>query len=302
MVSPKTDFIARIRALSSPLAPIPSGMAPRLDPVPARAVLFDVYGTLLVSACKGDLGTEAAIDDADAFHWALGAVGVPFSGELPAKRGVEIFLNLVQDAHARLGALGVERPEIDVRETWGDAFRILHREGRVERALAPEEAERFALEFECRANPVWPMPGAAETLRALRERGFVLGIVSNAQFFTPLVMEALLGAPMADLGFGADLCAWSYEHRMAKPSAGLYAPVLEALRGRFGIEAGEAAYVGNDMLNDVAGAARCGCRTVLFAGDRRSLRLREDVPECAATRPDAVVDSMGQLLGVLREA
>lgn len=273
-----------------------------MDPFPARAVLFDVYGTLLVSDCKGDLGTEAAIEDAGAFRGALEALGVDCPGEVPAKRGVDIFLSLVEEAHVRLKAQGVERPELDVRETWGEVFRILREEGRVSKALAPDEAERFALEFECRANPTWPMPGAAETLRALRERGFVLGIVSNAQFYTPFVMEALLGGPLEDLGFEADLCAWSYAYRMAKPSTGLFAPVLEALRGRFGIEAEETAYVGNDMLNDVVGAARCGCRTVLFAGDRRSLRLREDVPECAATRPDAVAGSLGQLLQVLTKA
>jgi len=30
-------------------------------------------------------------------------------------------------------------------------------------------------------------------------------------------------------------------------------------------------YVGNDMLNDIWTATEAGCRTVLFAGDQRSL-------------------------------
>ena len=51
------------------------------------------------------------------------------------------------------------------------------------------------------------MPGAAETLAALQQRGLLLGIVSNAQFYTPLMIEALLGKPPGELGFLPELCA-----------------------------------------------------------------------------------------------
>jgi putative hydrolase of the HAD superfamily len=42
------------------------------------------------------------------------------------------------------------------------------------------------------------------------------------------------------------------------------------------------------MLNDIQGAASAGFKTALFAGDRRSLRLRENDPR-VQTRPDAVL-------------
>jgi len=53
-----------------------------------------------------------------------------------------------------------------------------------------EKILRLAVEYECRVNPVWPMPAALETIETLRARGFRLGIVSNAQFYTPLIIEA----------------------------------------------------------------------------------------------------------------
>ena len=43
------DLVQRIRSLARPLAPLPTGVAPRLAPLPGiRAVLFDLYGTLFV--------------------------------------------------------------------------------------------------------------------------------------------------------------------------------------------------------------------------------------------------------------
>ncbi|MCL1812348.1 MAG: hypothetical protein FWG29_02365, partial [Treponema sp.] len=54
-------------------------------------------------------------------------------------------------------------------------------------------------------------------------------------------------------------------------------------------------YIGNDMKNDITGAAGEGFTTALFAGDRRSLRLREDDPACAGKRPDMVLRDLQTL-------
>ena len=45
--------------------------------------------------------------------------------------------------------------------------------------------------------------------------------------------------------------------------------------GKNGVAPGEVLYVGNDMLNDVYAAGQVGFRTALFAGDQRSLRMRQ---------------------------
>ena len=152
--------------------------------------------------------------------------------------------------------------------------------------------------YECGVNPVWPMPGLDRTLAKLRTGSLALGIVSNAQFYTPIIFEALTGSVPEEAGFLPDLCAWSYLLGEAKPSPALFAPVGEALRSR-GIKPREAVYVGNDMLNDVATARQAGMKTVLFAGDRRSLRMRDKDPRCAGTRPDAVITELAQLPDLL---
>jgi putative hydrolase of the HAD superfamily len=59
-------------------------------------------------------------------------------------------------------------------------------------------------------------------------------------------------------------------------------------------------YVGNDMRNDICPAAATGFHTALFAGDKRSLRLREDDRKCARTRPDIIITDLMQLLENIR--
>ncbi len=57
----------------------------------------------------------------------------------------------------------------------------------------------------------------------------------------------------------------------------------------------EILYLGNDIRNDIWPAQAEGFRTALFAGDRRSLRLRADDPDCGNVRPDWVVTGLEQL-------
>ena len=101
-----------------------------------------------------------------------------------------------------------------------------------------------------------------------------LGVVSNAQFYTPSLFPALLDTELDEAGFDPQLRYYSFEHRCGKPGAELYTAAREELERR-SVAADEVLFVGNDMLNDVMAAAREGFRTALFAGDARSLRLRE---------------------------
>jgi putative hydrolase of the HAD superfamily len=143
------------------------------------------------------------------------------------------------------------------------------------------------VEYECRVNPAWPMPGALETIQKLHAHGFKLGIVSNAQFYTPLILEALFGQSIEALGFEKELCVWSYKELRAKPDIRLF----QGLETDFN----KTLYVGNDMLNDIWTATQAGCRTVLFAGDNRSLRRREQDSRCKKLIPTAIVDDLRQI-------
>jgi putative hydrolase of the HAD superfamily len=160
------------------------------------------------------------------------------------------------------------------------------------------DPKELALRYELAVNPVFPMPGARETLEVLRKRGLRLGLISNAQFFTPLLFRDFFDDSPEELGFDPGLLIYSFEIGEAKPSPALFAPALERLSS-LGISPESCVYVGNDMLNDIYGAARSGFKTVLFAGDRRSLRLREDTPPPEKIRPDRIIRHLSDLAGIL---
>jgi len=269
---------------------------PRLDNI--AVVLFDVYGTLFISA-SGDVGTAMATDNTAALEAALRTTNISGNLRAAAARGAELLFDSIHDTHEKLKKNGVKHPEIDIRKTWEDVFARLAGEKLINSLPDAETRLQFTVEYECRVNPVWPMPGAAEILAALRGNNIHLGIVSNAQFFTPLLFDALLDNSVAELGFDKQLCAWSFQLLEAKPSANLFRKALRPLHEKWGIEAGSVLFIGNDMRNDIAPAAACGCRTALFAGDARSLRLRAGELENTEPGPDAVLTCLTQLTNIL---
>lgn len=284
-----------------PLRPEPTGVAPRLVTLPGvKAVLFDVYGTLFISA-SGDLGTSVEQLQGQAWQDALTSVDLPDFARYPG--GVERFRSMVRRHHARLREEGVDYPEVDIVRVWQETLADVAHEMPSSEALPDALSDvttlrRLATEFETRANPVWPMPGLSECLAMLRGRDYQLGIISNAQFFTPELFPAFLDTDLGELGFDSRLLFFSFAYLRAKPGTFLYERAREVLSEQ-GIRADEVLFVGNDMRNDIWPARTVGFRTALFAGDRRSLRLRADDPSCGRLCADVTVTELGQLTQVL---
>jgi putative hydrolase of the HAD superfamily len=223
----------------------------------------------------------------------LEAVGVRV-GERTGEEAAEVLAGSVKAAHDGLRTRGVEYPEVDIRSIVLEVLRYLRAGGFGGPEPTKAFCEALAVEYECRSNPTWPMTGLEETIRALRERNLPLGLVSNAQFFTPLLFPAHLEVSLETLGFEDALCVFSYEMLEAKPSRRLYQRVVSELARR-GIEPGEVLYVGNDRLNDILPASKEGMKTALFAGDARSYRPRDGDPRVAAVREDILLTDLRQL-------
>lgn len=290
-----TPLQQRIRRLSRPLEPLPTGVEPRLPRLAnLKAVLFDIYGTLLVSG-SGDISLSSGASRADAAPEAFQAVGLqpPADGQ----RIVDLLHETIRADHAQAPP-EVDYPEVDIIEIWRATCDGLAMQGAIETVSRNFDYHALAVEYECRANPVWPMPGLTECLATLRAANVQLGVISNAQFFTQGVFPSLLGQTLEQLGFRTDLCVFSNEHRRAKPGLFLY----EEMRRRLAasdLRPGDALYVGNDMLNDIWAASQVGFRTALFAGDRRSLRLREDDARVEGLSPDAILTDLRQTPAIL---
>lgn len=276
-------FQERIRALSRPLERIPSGEEPVLvDMKGVRTVIFDVYGTCFISG-SGDIGTTAASPRQEALTESLREQGVEVDDALTVE-SMERFYELIRLDHRRSRAEGIEYPEVRILDIWEQWRR---------EAMVQVDVRRLAIDVECRLNPVWPMPGLETTLDGLRGAGLDLGIVSNAQAFTPQLFPALTGRALEAFGIPPAHCVWSWVGREAKPSQHLYLRVLERLGAP---DPATCLYVGNDMRNDIAPARAVGMQTALFAGDARSLRWREGDPLVEGVLPDMVITRLAQLL------
>ena len=209
---------------------------------------------------------------------------------------MERFFESIEASHAESRATGIQWPEVDIRAIWGRVIADLAQQG----LISDEDRDRvdphsLAVQYEVRANPCWPMPNLRKCLTGLHDAGIELGIISNAQFYTPLLLESLLGSPIEKWGFAADLQYYSYQHGVAKPGEDLFSMAAETLR-RHGFGPDEALYIGNDVLNDIMPARKVGFRTGLFAGDARSLRRRTGDPRVEGVEPDLVVTDLAQVL------
>jgi putative hydrolase of the HAD superfamily len=159
----------------------------------------------------------------------------------------------------RVGALpggvapGVPIPD-EVAAVWGvrDESAALHRAaytGLSRQVPLPDPALHDALYDRHMSPAAWqPYPDAVEVLRALRERGIRVGVVSNIGWDLRPVFRAHGLDPYVDA------YVLSYEHGIQKPDPRLFRTACTAL----GVEPGDVLMVGDDRRAD-GGAAALGC-------------------------------------------
>ena len=228
-----------------------------------RAVIFDIYGTLLVAApggVKPDPLADPVLRD------ILRQLGHAPPGSPSA------------DLHAAVlrhhAAAGVPFPEVDLRVLWREIL-----------SLEPgTDTSPLVEALEAAWHPATPMPGAENFIQRLSRSGISLGLLSNAQSNT----LASLGG-IANL-FAPELTLLSYQHGIAKPAPELFQMLSDRLAGR-GITPAEALFVGNDPLQDIVPAAAAGFQTALFTGHPDSRRPGE-------CQPDHTFQNWSELIGL----
>jgi putative hydrolase of the HAD superfamily len=287
------------------IVPEPTGIIPQLNRIEGiNAVIFDIYGTLLVSASDD---VEKARTYSPNLRLALTEAGylILKNQDDEINEALEYMLGLLvsnmQRHHYRRRKRGVKFSEINIRRVWIEVINLAVKNHLITKT-SDSNPDNLAFIFDLLSNKIFPMPKMKEVIQQLETSGKHLGIVSNAQFYTPIVLNYLLSGNVGRKdnlkNFDPDLIILSYQIQRAKPDFILFEKLLKSLRKKYGIFPAEAVYVGNDMFKDVYPAQHCGMKTVLFAGDRRSIRLREGHPEVAGITPDAVITDLEQLPGL----
>ncbi len=282
----------RIRKLCSEKEPFTTGVDPKLSKLEGiRAVYFDVYGTILISGTEPMLRSDQNRELkhlSDSFK----AFGLNQNVKI-IKWAIDRLHHHVGESHRDKKAKGIDYPEVDIIAIWQNVIEDLKTESKLssfDNDLVPD----LLTDFVTRYDEPWLMPGLETTLNELEVAGKDIGIISNSQFYTPITLEALTGRSVTDLGFEAEKCFWSYSEDIAKPSIEFYERAVSYLN-TIGMDSREVLFVGNDMLNDIYPAQKAGFKTALFAGDKRSLRLREDDERCIDLKPDLVITRLSQI-------
>lgn len=124
-------------------------------------------------------------------------------------------------------------------------------------------------------------------LRALRDRGYRLGLVSNTPWGTPdyLWVGQLERFALAPL---FDAACFSSDVGFRKPDARIFQTALD----RLGVPARRALFVGDDPGADIVGAARMGLRTVLIVREGRAAAADDPAPDLHIERLTELLDHL----------
>lgn len=297
----KTDIKKWLDNLE-PLEPLKTDFCPNLktDRL-AKAVIFDIYGTLLISS-SGDI--DQATFTEENMKKALVAGGYVSENTKPETYSFLLKMLPVKVAsnQKEIIACGHPYPDIDVFKVWDEMLAEAENRGFIKCSGAESIADTIIV-FEILSNKVSPMPGMKEILLQLKSKNIPLGIVSNAQFYTPIIMNYYLTDSFSSLQdieyFDPEISVFSFKELRAKPDVELFKRITESLKNKYGILPKEAVFVGNDMLKDIYTAKKAELRTVLFAGDERSLRLRENDESVKGLFPDFIITELKQLLDIV---
>lgn len=287
------------------LEPIPTGVTPHYHRDESiKAVIFDIYGTLLISESgdvdESNMTTESLRFAFDAAQIRLHADNGDEEHQI-LRHLLRSFTLSIKHFHKNAKEKNISFPEVDIIEIWEQVVHCAMKQHLVA-SDGHEHIKCLTFVFEVLSNRVYPMPGMVDVLNVMNEKGLAVGIVSNAQFYTPIIMNYFLnrqnGVDVID-GIDPALQIYSYKERIAKPETKLFQRVLAELKTQHNIRPDECLFVGNDMYKDVWPAQQMGIKTALFAGDKRSLRMRSEKAEMKNVKPDFTITELSQLTNVV---
>ena len=297
------------RAIQPFYRPVPADVKPKFKKFYGiKTVLCDIYGTIIVGKSNSVADLETNKQHAEAFHNTLKEFNFQDSlRRIKAKRNSaellkELYLEEIKKTHTSKRKRGISNPEVKIEKIWHIITKKLIAKGYKYNKTLYGNLSQLSLKvayFHQYVNENSKFyKNAFNVLKNLKNRELALGLVSNAQFYTPINLEIeLKKLSKGKLGlyemFDKDLISFSYKVGRSKPGKEIFKKVLNNLR-RKEINKNQVIFIGNDMIKDIKLANDIGFKTVLFARDKNTLKLN------AKIKPDAIITDWTQLLKIIK--
>jgi putative hydrolase of the HAD superfamily len=250
-----------------------------------RTVTFDVYGTLIDywrpefdSEERKQRSLSSAFRQTADFFQMTEKLSVINPQDAPENTLRDFYHGLIALQHEKSVKKGVAYPEVRIEEVWQIIVMMLQRHGydpdRIGLGERSELSRCMAYYYHFNSLGRGFFPGVVETLEALVGNNIKLGIVSNAQFYTPIDLTLFIRDQSngryddyTEL-FDPTLVFFSYEYGAAKPNQMLLGKLFDSLY-EHQILPSQAVFAGNDLSADILPAKQAGMQTAFFIGDRR---------------------------------
>lgn len=293
-------------------APKPVKAKPSIAPLSGiKAVLWDVYGTLLRTADGGftifpdqEIRLQVALDktihEFNMWNSMYRKPGAPW----------ESMIHQFKDYSERL-AMAAPKRAGDFTDTnlvviWAQIIdRLFDKEYIYDKSLygdVPALAEKVAYFFHCNLQATEARAGAVAAVTDLNANGIRQGIVADGQSFTMVqLMKGLVHQGLEIPAFEAfrpDLTVYSTQLAVRKPSKSLYLYALHQLN-EAGIQPEETLHVSCRLETDLVPAKLVGMKTALLAAEKTGLEAPVNLIKDPQSRPDRLLTDITQITSVV---
>ena len=294
-------------------ADLPWPNAPKIDPpkakphlarLPVKAVVWNVYGTL-VAIPQGELLFEHPTDFVmeNALEKTIKEFKMWNSMSRKPGKPSEYMRELYNKAYA---TLKVKAGEVASELIWDDIVKKLQQKEYTFDATTyggvDDYVKKIAYFFHASIQGTGPYPGAAGAVRAVGEGGTVQGLLADGQCFTYGQLRRCLRKDEPgfdpDVYFPPGLRVLSADHKARKPGDEIFKAAVRALAAK-GISPAQAVHVGSSLTRDIGPAKKHGFRTALFVGDKNSLSATPDQLKEPAFRPDVMLTELAQMVEIV---
>jgi len=306
------DSYLPTRGLPWPAAPqVKSAKArPFLHTLPVKAVMWNVYGTLLAIP-QGEILFEhehSFVTD-NAFEKTIQEFNMWNSMSrkpgAPAAYMREMFTKALTNLRM-MGSGGEKFPEVQSERIWEDIVKKLMQKEYVFDAnvygAIGEFVKKIAYFYHASIQGVGAYPGAVEAVEMLADAGVPSGLLADGQCFTPAQIHKAFREQDSNfdvnVAFPVALRVLSTDKKAKKPSETIFKAALAVCASR-GWKPSEVLHVGSNVVRDIAPAKKHGFLTALFAGDKQSLVATSEHLKEPQFRPDVLVTELPQVLEII---